>query len=200
MANILIACEESQTICTEFRKLGHNAFSCDLLPCSGNHPEWHIKSDCLPLLNGHCSFMTMDGEIHTIDTKWDLIIAHPECTHLSVSGAKHFEKKRTDGRQRKGIEFFCQFLNIDCDKVIIENPIGIISGDYITKWFPDLCEKYNLPRNPTQIIQPWMFGDHPAMDVRRSSCKKYVSLDKRFTTFNSRDNYKTRNRIHRVCI
>ena len=75
--NVLIACEESQRVCTEFRKLGHNAFSCDIVPCSGGHPEWHIMQDVIPLLNGRCSFKTMDGIEHSIDGKWDLIIAHP---------------------------------------------------------------------------------------------------------------------------
>ena len=87
-----------------------------------------------------------------------MIIAFPPCTHLAVSGARHFEKKREDGRQREGIELFCKFLEADCDKVAIENPVNIISGNYIKKWFPDIAEKYGLPLKPTQIIQPWMFG------------------------------------------
>jgi site-specific DNA-cytosine methylase len=87
-----------------------------------------------------------------------MIIAFPPCTHLASSGARHFEKKREDGRQRWAIEFFCKFLNADCDKVVIENPVGIISGNYIKKWFPDLAEKYNLPRSYTQIIQPYEYG------------------------------------------
>lgn len=88
-----------------------------------------------------------------------MIIAFPPCTHLAVSGARHFEGKRKDGRQREGIEFFMQFLNADCDRIAVENPVGIISGDYIPKWFPDLAEGYNLPIKPTQIIQPYYFGD-----------------------------------------
>jgi hypothetical protein len=95
-----------------------------------------------------------------------MIIAFPPCTHLAVSGARHFEKKRADGRQREAIEFFCQFLNADCDRIAIENPVGIISGDYIPKHFPDLAEKYNLPRKPAQIIQPYEFGDH----ARKTTC------------------------------
>jgi len=87
-----------------------------------------------------------------------MLIAFPPCTHLAVSGALHFAKKRADGRQRAGIEFFSLFLNADCDKIAIENPVGIISGDYIPKWFPDLAEKYGLPRKPSQIIHPWWFG------------------------------------------
>lgn len=89
-----------------------------------------------------------------------MIIAFPPCTHLAVSGAAHFEKKRADGRQRAGIEFFCKFLTADCDKIVIENPSGIISGEYIKTWFPDLAKKYSLPIKPTQIIHPWMFGDN----------------------------------------
>lgn len=158
--NVLIACEESQAVCKAFRERGHNAFSCDILECSGGRPEWHIMGDCLPLLNGNCEFTTMDGQVHTIDGKWNMIIAFPPCTHLAVSGAAWFEKKRADGRQREGIEFFGIFLELDCEKVVIENPVGIISGDYIPKYFPDLAEKFNLPQKPTQIIHPWMFGDN----------------------------------------
>ena len=165
---VLVACEESQTVCKAFRKRGHEAYSCDIMDCSGGHPEWHIRGDVLPLLNGDCTFMTQDVEDnmenitpnHWIRGKWDLIIAFPPCTHLCVSGARHFEKKRADGRQREGIEFFCKFLNADCEKIIIENPIGIISGKYIKEHFPDLAEKYGLPKEPTQIIHPWMFGDN----------------------------------------
>ena len=170
---VLVACEESQVVTIELRKLGYEAYSCDIIECSGGHPEWHIMQDVLPLLNPSqipiwdgsttikgIEFKTCDGEEHFINNKWDMIIAFPPCTHLAVSGARHFEKKRADGRQREGIEFFCQFLNADCDRIAIENPVGIISGDYIPKHFPDLAEKYGLPRKPTQIIQPYEYG-HP---------------------------------------
>lgn len=157
--NVLIACEESQAVCKEFRKKGHNAFSCDLLDCSGGHPEWHIKSDVLCIVNGNCLFKTVDGEIHNIVGKWDMIIAFPPCTDLAVSGARHFQKKRENGNQRESIKFFAQFLNADCEKIAIENPVGIISGDYLLQWFPDLCLEYGLPKKPTQIIQPYYFGD-----------------------------------------
>ena len=156
---ILVACEESQAVTKELRSLGHEAYSCDIIDCSGGGISWHIKQDVMPLLDGNCWFQTCDGEKHYIDGKWDMIIAFPPCTHLAVSGAKHFEKKRADGRQREGIEFFCKFLTADCDKVAIENPVGIISGDYIKQYFPDLAEKYDLPRKPSQIIQPYEFGD-----------------------------------------
>ena len=147
---ILVSCEESQAVTKEFRRLGHEAYSCDIAPCSGGHPEWHLQHDVLPLLK----------------EKWDMIIAFPPCTHLAVSGAAHFKKKRADGRQREGIEFFMNFINADCDKIAIENPIGIISGNYIEKHFSYLQEKYNFPIKPTQIIQPWMFGDN----FNKSTC------------------------------
>lgn len=126
---ILVACEESQAVTIELRKLGHEAYSCDIEPCSGGHPEWHLQQDVIPLLK----------------EKWDMIIAFPPCTHLAVSGAAWFEQKRKDGRQQQGIDFFMQFTTLDCPRVAIENPVGIMSTYY---------------RKPDQIIQPWMFG-HP---------------------------------------
>ena len=163
---VLVACEESQRVCEAFRNKGHIAFSCDIDVCSGGHPEWHIMQDVIPLLDGYCTFKTCDGTEHTIPQQWDMILAFPPCTHLATSGARHFEKKRADGRQQEGIEFFAKFLNAKCNKIVIENPVGIISGDYIKKHFPELCEKYSLPRKPTQIIQPWMFGD----GVQKTTC------------------------------
>lgn len=125
---ILVACEESQAVTKELRALGHEAYSCDIEPCSGGHPEWHLQQDVAPLLK----------------EKWDMIIAFPPCTHLAVSGARHFEEKRKDGRQQQGIAFFMEFVNADCERVAIENPVGIMSSIY---------------RKPDQIIHPWMFGD-----------------------------------------
>jgi hypothetical protein len=141
--NVLIACEESQRVCIEFRKKGHFAFSCDIEECSGGHPEWHIKEDVLRILNGECGFTTQNGDDWIFPCKWDLIIAFPPCTHLAVSGARYFEQKRKDGRQQQGIDFFMEFTKADCEKIAIENPIGIMSTHY---------------RKPDQIIQPWMFG------------------------------------------
>lgn len=190
--NVLIACEESQAVCKEFRRLGHNAFSCDIQECSGGHPEWHIQGDVLKILNPsytpvlmgstptpytsefdhlvvmrkEITFQTMDGKWHAIDGKWDMIIAFPPCTDLAGSGARHFAKKRADGRQRKSIEFFCQFLIADCEVIIIENPVGIISGNYVRNHFPDLAVKYGLPKKPTQIVQPYEYGDH----ARKTTC------------------------------
>lgn len=157
---ILVACEESQAVTKELRRLGHEAYSCDIIDQSGGHPEWHIMQDVLPLLKGRCRFKTTDGAAHAITGKWDMLIAFPPCTHICNSGARHFEKKRVDGRQREGIEFFCQFFTADCEKIAIENPVGIIGGDYIPKHFPDLAEKYGLPRKPDQKIQPYEHG-HP---------------------------------------
>lgn len=140
---VLLACEESQAVCSEFRKICHEAYSCDIIECSGGHPEWHIKKDVLQLLNGNCEFTTMDGSAHSISGKWDIIIAFPPCTDLAVSGARWFKGKKANGAQNRSIEFFMRFVNADCDRIAIENPIGIMSTKY---------------RKPDQIIQPWQFG------------------------------------------
>lgn len=166
---ILIACEESQEVTKAFRKLGFNAFSCDILPCSGGHPEWHLQGNALDYLHGlyECKCGNLHEEtlgkygccgISKLYT-WDLIIAFPPCTDLAVSGAAWFEKKRLSGEQEKSIEFFMKFINAPCDKVVVENPVNIISGKYITKHYPGLAEKYKLPIKPTQIIEPYHFGD-----------------------------------------
>lgn len=144
---VLVACEESQAVTKELRRLGHEAYSCDILPPSGGHPEWHIQEDCLPLLKGYCGFNTLDGTFHLIDGKWDMIIAFPPCTDLSSSGARWFEKKRKDGRQKKAIDFFMNFVNADCERIAIENPIGVMSTYY---------------RKPDQKIQPYQFGEADA--------------------------------------
>lgn len=129
MAKILIACEESQEVCKAFRALGHEAYSCDIQPCSGGYPEWHLQVDALEMLK----------------LRWDLIIAHPPCTDLAVSGAAYFKEKQKNGRQQKAVEFFMRFVNADCGKIAVENPVCIMSTRY---------------RKPDQIIQPYMFG-HP---------------------------------------
>lgn len=139
--NILIACEESQAVCKAFREKGHNAFSCDIQYCSGGHPEWHIKGDVIPLLDGG-KFITCDFITHNV-IKWDMIIAFPPCTDLAVSGARWFKEKQEKGIQQKSIEFFLEFTKNHADKIAIENPVGIMSSKY---------------RKPDQIIQPWMFG------------------------------------------
>lgn len=131
---VLVACEESQVVCTAFRNRGHEAYSCDVIDCSGGHPEWHIKDDVLKHLD--------DG--------WDMMIAHPPCTHLAVSGARHFKNKQ-DGRQQEAIQFFIELTKAPIEKTCIENPVCIMS----TIW-----------HKPTQIIQPYMFGD----ECQKTTC------------------------------
>ena len=148
---VLIACEESQAVCTEFRARGHEAYSCDIIPCSGGHPEWHILGDALGVINGRTTFTTMDGISHTIDGKWDLLIAHPPCTYLTVSGNRWFDVSKYGAKaiQRQAdrndaVKFFMEFVNADCDHITIENPIGCMSTQY---------------RKPDQVIHPYWFGD-----------------------------------------
>ena len=132
---ILVGCEESQAVTIELRKLGHEAFSCDVMESSGGYPQWHIQGDLLKEL----------------DKGWDMLIAFPPCTHLAVSGARHFKEKIADGRQQKGIDFFMEMINAPIEKIAVENPIGIMSTNH---------------RKPDQIIQPWMFGDK----AQKSTC------------------------------
>ena len=132
---ILVACEESQVVTIELRKLGHEAYSCDIIPPSGGHPEWHLQQDVLPLLERE---------------RWDMIIAFPPCTYLSNAGARHlFPKGQLNlERYQKGLagkEFFLKFLNADCPRIAVENPVS--------------SKIYNMPPY-TQEIQPWQFG-HP---------------------------------------
>ena len=143
---VLVACEESQEVCKAFREKGHEAYSCDIIDQSGGHPEWHIKQDVIPLINGNCKFKTEDGLEHKINGTWDMIIAHPPCTHLAVSGARWFkEGVKPLYLQEEAIEFFMKFINADCDKIAVENPVCIMSTKY---------------RKPDQIINPYQFG-HP---------------------------------------
>ena len=149
--NVLIACEESQRVCMAFRERGHNAFSCDILDCSGGHPEWHIQMDVTMILGGDCSFCTNDGKIHHLFGPWDLIIAHPPCTYLTVAGAvrmfNHNHTIKDPERFKKMLlakDFFMMFWNCNCEKVGIENPLPMkIAG---------------LPKY-SQIIEPYYFGD-----------------------------------------
>lgn len=149
--NVLVSCECSQEVCKSFRERGHLAFSSDLQPCYGGHPEWHIKGDTLELLNGLKWFQTMDGTFYYVE-KWDLIIAHPPCTYLTVTGNRWFDtgKYGKDAWNRmlernKAIAFFYRFVMADCPRIAIENPVGCMSTAY---------------RPCDQTIQPWMFG-HP---------------------------------------
>lgn len=136
IGKILVACEESQAVTIELRKLGYEAYSCDLLDCSGGHPEWHIKGDAVA---------------ESYSGKYGMMICFTPCTHLAVSGARHFEQKIKDGRQQQGIDLFMSFVNAPIEKICIENPIGIMSTKY---------------RKPNQIIQPWQFGDK----AQKSTC------------------------------
>ena len=147
---ILVACEESQAVCNAFRERGHEAYSCDLIECSGGHPEWHIRGDVLPLINGNCEFLTCDGELHKLEGKWDLIIAHPPCTYFSTAGANWLFRggKLDEERYKKGLEMkdlFMAIYNADCEKIAIENPV--------------VMKIWELPKH-TQEIQPYQFG-HP---------------------------------------
>lgn len=147
---VLVACEESQRVCIAFRQKGHEAYSCDVEPCSGGHPEWHIQDDVLKHLN----------------KEWDLIIAHPPCTYLTVAANKYYNvekygenaiKRQYD--RKKAIEFFMQFTDLKCPKIAIENPIGIMSTYY---------------KKPTQIIQPYQFGH----TERKATCLWLKGLPK----------------------
>lgn len=146
---VLIACEESQAVTIEFRKLGHEAYSCDIEPCSGGRPEWHIQDDVLSLLNGDCNFKTKDAALHTIVGQWDMIIAFPPCTYLSNAGAARLYPQKgvlNQERYQKGLkakEFFMKFYNANCEKIAIENPVA--------------TRIYELPQY-NQIIQPYEHG------------------------------------------
>jgi site-specific DNA-cytosine methylase len=150
---ILVACEESQAITKEFRALGHEAYSCDILPCSGGHPEWHLEGDVF----------------NFIDQGWDLMVAHPPCTYLSVSGARHLYNK--DGsknleryqNQREALDFVEKLMSCNIPRIAIENPVSVISSQI---------------RKPDQIVQPWMFGD----SASKTTCLWLKNLPKLVAT------------------
>lgn len=146
---VLVACEESQRVAIAFRERGHEAYSCDILECSGGHPEWHIQGDVLPLINGNCLFTTMDGVLHRVDGRWDLLIAHPPCTYLTNASAVRMRVNGVINQERyekamKAKEFFMAFYNADCDHIVIENPVPL--------------KLVELPPY-TQIIQPYEHGE-----------------------------------------
>lgn len=162
--NVLIACEESQRVCLAFRERGHNAFSADIQEPSGGHPEYHFFGDVLKILNSGI-YYTMDGAQHEID-KWDLIIAHPPCTYLTNTGNRWFNVERYGEKaieryekREQAIKFFMEFTRLNCDKIAIENPIGIMSTVF---------------KKPSQIIQPYQFGHN----VRKSTCLWLCGLPK----------------------
>lgn len=178
---VLIACEESQEVCKAFRALGHEAYSCDIQEPSGGHPEWHIQGDALKFLSpgwlpdlAHgdqrwgIEFCTMDKAYHIVD-QWDLLIAHPPCTHLAVSGARWFaEGKKLRSLQDDAAEFFMAFVRADVPKIAIENPVSVMSTRY---------------RKPDQIIHPWQFG-HPE---EKTTCLWLFGLPKLTATCVVRD-------------
>jgi hypothetical protein len=137
---ILVACEESQAVTKAFRNKGHEAFSCDIIDCSGGHPEWHIKGDALNVMK---------------QPLWDMVIAFPPCTDLAVSGARWFKEKRADGRQQRSIDFFMQFTKLKC-KWAIENPIGIMSSNYRK---PDqIIQPWQFGHGETKATCLWLNG------------------------------------------
>jgi hypothetical protein len=158
--NILVACEESQAVTRELRLLGHNAYSCDLLPCSGGHPEWHFNMDVFKVIKNKGGQL-QNGEKIKLKNNWEMMIAHPPCTYLAVSGARWyyhpedselpFANRRPHPRfpnrskdKEEALEFFIKLLEAPIDKIAIENPVGIVSTQY---------------RKPNQTVHPWMFGD-----------------------------------------
>ena len=154
---VLVACEESQRVCMAFRERGHEAYSCDIQPCSGGHPEWHIQDDVLHFINGRGTpnlamfVLAESGDIIEIPEKWDLIIAHPPCTYMSKAGARFMypvTRQISPDRLEKAMqakEFFMRFYNADCDRICIENPTPL--------------KVVGLPKE-SQVIQPYQFG-HP---------------------------------------
>lgn len=148
---VLVACEESQAVCKAFRARGHEAYSCDILPASGGHPEWHIQGNVLDHL----------------EEGWDMMIAHPPCTDLAVSGAAWFKEKIADGRQQRALDFVQKLLDAPIDKIALENPIGVISTKI---------------RKPDQIIHPYMFGHME----QKTTCLWLKGLPKLIETNNVR--------------
>lgn len=165
---VLVACEESQTVCKAFRERGHEAYSCDIQEPSGGHPEWHILGDAMKAIEGG-QIVTMDGKTHEI-RKWDLLIAHPPCTYLTVTGNRWFDISRYGGKavqrykdREEAADFFMRFVKCNSPKVAIENPIGYMSTAY---------------QKPTQIIHPYMFG----APARKATCLWLKGLPKLIPT------------------
>ena len=174
---ILVACEESQAVTKELRRLGHEAYSCDIIECSGGHPEWHIRNDVLSVLPERdesnpvqlIEFRTMDGEWHEVCGTWDMVIAFPPCTYLTLTGNRWFnvEKYGNKAIQRmadreNAINFFKAIANADCPRIAIENPIGVMNSRF---------------RKPDQIIHPWQFAVSDAEKTVKSTCLWLKGLD-----------------------
>ena len=170
---VLVACEESQAVTKELRRLGHEAYSCDLQECSGGHPEWHIQSDCLPILGGCCTVTTADGAEHEIPERWDLLIAHPPCTYLSNVATRHFSLRCTPPEKvvarweerARGAIFFMYFALADCPRICVENPVGFMNNNY---------------RKPDQIVHPYMFAESEEdreQYVTKATCLWLKGLD-----------------------
>jgi hypothetical protein len=172
---ILVACEESQAITKELRKLGHDAFSCDLLPCSGGHPEWHFQEDVFKIIEKHGGIL-QNGEKNVSADQWEMMIAHPPCTFLAVSGARWFyhpEDKDMPVHNRRphprfpnraihrdeALEFFIRLCEAPIEKIAVENPVGIVNTKY---------------KKPTQTVHPWMFGD----EASKATCLWLKNLPK----------------------
>ena len=161
---VLVACEESQAVCKEFRRLGHEAYSCDIQPCSGGHPEWHVLGDATVALNGGC-ITTMDGQTHDVG-KWDMLIAHPPCTYLSNVATRHYSLKCTPAekvvsrwnQRARAAVFFMLFCCADIPRVAVENPVGFMNTAY---------------RKADQVIHPYMFAESEndtAQYVTKATC------------------------------
>lgn len=152
LMKILVACEESQAVTIELRKLGHEAYSCDIIECSGGHPEWHILGDVLAVLDGDCSFELENQCYGEIKGKWDMIIAFPPCIYLTNAGTRHYSLRmnppeKVEARKikrQKAFDFVMKIANAKCDKIAIENPVGWLNSQW---------------RKPNQIIHPYYFGD-----------------------------------------
>lgn len=163
MKKILIVCEESQRVCISFRERGFEAYSCDLLDCSGGHPEWHIKGNCLSFVNGNCSFYTVDGTRHIISGVWDLVVGHPPCTYFSNATAVNLGRKdnpdvfneewrnRFFANRDLMYDLFLHIYNCNAKYVAVENVIGYLNTHF---------------RKPDQIVQPFYFGE----PYRKATC------------------------------
>jgi len=172
---ILVACEESQAITKELRKLGHDAYSWDLLPCSGGHPEWHFQEDVFKIIENHGGIL-QNGEENISTDQWEMMIAHPPCTFLAVSGARwyyHPEDKDMPVQNRRphpkfpnrvndrdeALEFFIKLNEAPIEKIAVENPVGIVNTKY---------------KKPNQTVHPWMFGD----EASKATCLWLKNLPK----------------------